>query len=47
MEAYCVKCKGKRVMTDPVEVTGKNGRLRMEGKCPKCNTKMCVFVKAH
>jgi len=40
MEAYCVKCKGKREMSDAKQVTMKNGRKAMKGKCPKCGTGM-------
>jgi Zn finger protein HypA/HybF involved in hydrogenase expression len=43
-EAYCVKCKAKREMKDPKEVTmkGKGGKERaaMTGTCPVCGTKM-------
>jgi len=43
-EAYCVKCKAKRNMKDPKEVTmkGKGGkpRMAMTGTCEKCGTKM-------
>ena len=43
-EAYCVKCKAKRDMTSPKEVTmkGKGGKTRMAmtGTCVKCGTKM-------
>ncbi len=43
-EAYCVKCKKKREMKDPEEVTmkGKGGtkRAAMKGTCPVCGTKM-------
>jgi Zn finger protein HypA/HybF involved in hydrogenase expression len=42
--AYCVKCKGKKEMKDPEEVTmkGKGGTKRsaMKGTCPDCGTKM-------
>jgi hypothetical protein len=38
--AYCVKCKEKRDMVDPVEVDMKGGRKAMQGKCPVCGTKM-------
>ena len=42
--AYCVKCKEKRTMVDPKEVTmkGKGGKTRMAmtGTCEKCGTKM-------
>ncbi|MBU1111437.1 MAG: DUF5679 domain-containing protein [archaeon] len=44
MEAYCVKCKSKREMSDAKEVPmkGKGGveRRAMKGKCPKCSTTM-------
>jgi len=40
MEAYCVKCKKKQEMTDANEVTMKNGRNAMKGKCPICTTGM-------
>ena len=39
-EGYCVKCKAKREMADASEVTMKNGRRAMKGKCPKCGTGM-------
>ncbi|MEK7124616.1 MAG: DUF5679 domain-containing protein [Patescibacteria group bacterium] len=43
-EAYCVKCKEKREMKDPQEVTmkGKGGkpRMAMTGTCVVCGTKM-------
>jgi len=43
-EAYCVKCKDKRDMKDPVEVemNGKGGKKRaaMKGTCPVCGTGM-------
>ena len=38
--AYCVKCRDKREIKDPVETTLKNGRLAMKGTCPKCGTNM-------
>ena len=40
MEGYCVKCKSKKEIKDPVEVTMKNGRKAMKGKCPICGTGM-------
>ncbi|MFH1753810.1 MAG: DUF5679 domain-containing protein [Candidatus Omnitrophota bacterium] len=39
-EAYCVKCKSKREMKDAKEVTMKNKRKAMKGKCPDCGTGM-------
>jgi hypothetical protein len=38
--AYCVKCKAKREMKDEQEVTMKNGRKAVKGKCPTCGTGM-------
>jgi Zn finger protein HypA/HybF involved in hydrogenase expression len=40
MEGYCVKCKTKREIKDGAEVTMKNGRKAMKGKCPSCGTGM-------
>ena len=40
MEGYCVKCKAKREMVDAQEVTMKNGRKAVKGKCPDCGTAM-------
>ncbi len=40
VEGYCVKCKAKSVMADAKEVTMKNGRKAMKGKCTKCGTGM-------
>ena len=39
-EAYCVKCKAKREMENPKQVTMKNGRKATKGTCPKCGTGM-------
>lgn len=39
-EGYCVKCKAKREMNDASEVTMKNGRKAMKGKCSQCSTGM-------
>ena len=40
VEAYCVKCRAKREMKDPKQVTMKNGRPATKGTCPKCGTGM-------
>ncbi len=45
MEAYCIKCKGKKEMKDAKEVTMKNGRSAMKGKCPDCGTSMFRIQK--
>lgn len=50
MEAYCVKCKAKKEMKDPKEVSmkGKGGKTRkaMTGVCPVCGTKMFRIMGA-
>lgn len=40
MEGYCVKCKAKKEMMNAEEITMKNGRKAMKGKCTDCGTKM-------
>jgi|TARA_B100000900_G_scaffold333816_1_gene294985 hypothetical protein len=40
MEGYCVKCRAKSEMTSTEEVTMKNGRRAMKGKCSSCSTGM-------
>ena len=40
MEGYCLKCKVKKEMKDTSEITMKNGRKAMKGKCPECGTGM-------
>ncbi|OGQ17152.1 MAG: hypothetical protein A3B70_03385 [Deltaproteobacteria bacterium RIFCSPHIGHO2_02_FULL_40_11] len=37
---YCVKCKEKREMKDSKQVTMKNGRKALQGKCSVCGTGM-------
>lgn len=45
VEGYCVKCKAKKVMKNPKEVTMKNGRPAVNGTCPDCGTKMFKIGK--
>ena len=49
-EAYCVKCKAKREMKDPIEAVfkGKGGKDRrmLKGICPICGTKMCRILSS-
>jgi predicted GH43/DUF377 family glycosyl hydrolase len=44
--AYCVKCKAKREMKNPVAITLKNGRPAIQGICPRCGTRIFRIVKA-
>ena len=40
MEAYCVKCRAKRQMSNPRTITMKNKKPATQGTCPVCKTKM-------
>jgi len=40
IQGYCVKCRQKRDITDGQEVTMKNGRKALKGKCGTCGTGM-------
>ena len=44
VEAYCMKCREKRTMSDAQEVTMENGRRAAKGTCPQCGTKMTKFL---
>lgn len=44
MQAYCVKCKASRNMTEAQIVTTQNGRKAAKGKCPVCGTTMMKFL---
>lgn len=41
IEAYCVKCKEKKIMKDPVEGVTKNGKPILKGICPDCGSTIC------
>jgi hypothetical protein len=43
-EAYCVKCREKREVKDPKDVTMKNGRNAIQGTCGVCGTKLFRMV---
>ena len=45
MLAYCLKCKTKREMKDPKNITMKNKRSAVQGVCPVCGTKMFKIMK--
>jgi len=44
VEAYCVKCRQKRIMQSATKIVTKNGRTAMEGRCPVCGTKLFRFI---
>lgn len=41
IEAYCMKCKEKKEMKNPVEGTTKNGKPITKGTCPVCGSTIC------
>jgi len=43
---FCVKCRKKVELKNPEEVTLKNGRKAIRGKCPNCETTVYVFVSS-
>jgi RNase P subunit RPR2 len=45
MEGYCVKCKAKREIKNPTQVTLKNGKPAIQGVCSVCGTKMFIVGK--
>lgn len=45
MQAYCMKCRAKREMQNPQQVTLKNRRPATKGTCPVCGTKMFKIGK--
>ncbi len=38
MTGYCLKCKSKKEISEPVEVVMKNKMKALKGKCPDCTT---------
>ena len=46
MEAHCFKCREKREIKDPQQVTLKNGRPAARGACSQCGTKVFRIGKA-
>ena len=45
LEAYCVKCKEKKEMLDPVAGWTVNGTAMTQGTCPVCGTKLTRMGK--
>lgn len=41
IEAYCMKCKEKQRMQNPVQGTTKNGKPITKGTCPVCGSTIC------
>ena len=45
IQAYCVKCKSKRIVKNPIQSELKNGRPAIKGTCSVCETRMCRIGK--
>ena len=43
-EAYCVKCRTKRKITNGTEEKTSKGRPVAKGTCPVCGTKVTRFL---
>ena len=46
MEAYCMKCKTMREISNPMQVTMKNGRPATKGTCPVSGTTLYRIGKS-
>jgi RNase P subunit RPR2 len=46
MQAYCMKCRTKKEMSNPRPVKMKNGKPATQGVCPSCGTKMFKIGKS-
>ena len=46
MVGYCFKCKAKRSLKDAVQLKMRNGRIRTQGYCQVCNTRISTLGKA-
>lgn len=42
--AYCFKCRLKREIKDPKQVTLKNNRRAVQGSCPVCGRKLSRII---
>ena len=40
MQAYCMKCRRKVDIKNPVQIKMKNGKPATKGVCPRCSTKV-------
>ncbi|MFQ5861167.1 MAG: DUF5679 domain-containing protein [Dehalococcoidia bacterium] len=45
-QAYCVKCRARREISNPRSIVMKNGRPATQGTCPRCGTKVFRIGKA-
>jgi uncharacterized Zn finger protein (UPF0148 family) len=43
--AYCIRCKGKKELVNPVPSKFKNGTPVLAGTCPDCGSKLFEIQK--
>jgi len=41
---YCVRCKGRKEISNPQQKTYRNGKLGLEGTCPDCGARIRKFI---
>jgi len=46
MQAFCMKCRTKKEMSNPRPIKMKNGKPATQGVCPSCGTKMFRIGKS-
>jgi hypothetical protein len=46
MQAYCMKCRQKKEMSNPKSIKMKNGKPATQGVCSSCGTKMFKIGKS-
>lgn len=44
-KTFCVSCKTQTDSYDTVDITTKNGRKMLQGRCSVCHKKKSTFVK--
>ena len=43
-EAFCVRCRDRRLLNDTLTVTLSNGRVARRGTCSTCGTRLCRLL---
>lgn len=46
IEAYCMRCKKKKIMKDAQQVKTRYNTMRWAGKCPDCGTGMSRMISS-
>ena len=45
VDGYCMRCKARKLMADPVETRMKNGTPAVTGTCVTCGKKMFKIIR--